>query len=157
PFSIELADHTPALAGTCVVVQVWTTSANPFREPGIVLGVKELAASSMPVFERCLVTRTPPPNPPSVWTEMPTPTLASSRVILPGPRRRRHAMLAGAARAAAATAIAVPLVISSGDDPPPPTAARVAAPAPKPVPPPPPTCTISVTSTPAAATVTLDG
>src|SRR5262249_15575402 len=34
PFSIQLADRTPVLRGTCVVLEAWSTGANPFKRPG---------------------------------------------------------------------------------------------------------------------------
>jgi hypothetical protein len=70
-FSVNLADGTPVLRGLCVVLQAWTDTNNVFKTPGVRLGIKRLTASSAPVFERLLVTRTPatpPPIPPSSKT-----------------------------------------------------------------------------------------
>lgn len=66
-FSVQLADGTPVLRGLCVVLQAWTTPANPFKTPGVRLGIKRLTANSMVVFEQLLVTRNakiPPQIPP---------------------------------------------------------------------------------------------
>src|SRR5579862_5329099 len=57
PFAIELADGTPALRGRCVVKQVWKDGSNPFKHPGLLLGIRRLTASSLTVFEQLLVTR----------------------------------------------------------------------------------------------------
>ncbi|HEY5921797.1 MAG TPA: PEGA domain-containing protein [Kofleriaceae bacterium] len=56
-FSVQLADGTPVLRGLCVVMQAWTDASNPFKTPGVRLGIKRLTANSMAVFERLLVTR----------------------------------------------------------------------------------------------------
>jgi hypothetical protein len=77
-FAIELSDKTPVLRGTCIVLQVWTTGANPFKHPGLLCGIRKLTASSVEVFERLLITRTPP-RPPSI-TEERTP---GSDLVLP--------------------------------------------------------------------------
>ncbi|HTL37316.1 MAG TPA: PEGA domain-containing protein [Kofleriaceae bacterium] len=63
-FSVNLADGKPVLRGLCVVMQSWTDSNNVFKTPGVRLGIKRLTASSGPVFERLLVTRTAPQPPP---------------------------------------------------------------------------------------------
>jgi hypothetical protein len=60
-FAIELVDGTPALRGRCIVLQVWKDGSNPFKHPGLLLGIKRLTASSLTVFEQLLVTRRPPP------------------------------------------------------------------------------------------------
>jgi len=54
PFSIELANNTPALRGIGVVVEAWATPKNPFGRPGLQLGIRRLTADSEPVFERLL-------------------------------------------------------------------------------------------------------
>jgi len=69
-FSVQLADGTPVLRGLCVVLQVWANANNPFKTPGVRLGIKRLTANSMPVFERLLLTRSAPPATPVV---MPPP------------------------------------------------------------------------------------
>jgi hypothetical protein len=158
-FSIHLADKTPVLRGTCVVLQVWSNAANPFRLPGLRIRVKHLAASSIETFERLLVTRPEPkpPTPPSVvvdeaqlvepeplppppppeparWDS--TPLLASSSTVEPEPRRRRmHIAIAGGALAIVAIAVPFVLAGSTNDDPPARAAAtHLASPAPVPTP-----------------------
>jgi hypothetical protein len=59
-FSVQLADGTPVLRGLCTVLQSWTDASNVFKTPGVRLGIKRLTQSSMPVFEKLLVTRTHP-------------------------------------------------------------------------------------------------
>jgi hypothetical protein len=76
-FAIELADGTPALRGRCSVLQVWKDGSNPFKHPGLLLGIKRLTASSLTVFEQLLVRRDPPAPPP---VEARTP---GSELVLP--------------------------------------------------------------------------
>ena len=48
------------------VMQAWTDGNNPFKTPGVRLGIKRLTANSMVVFEQLLITRSaakPPPAP----------------------------------------------------------------------------------------------
>jgi hypothetical protein len=52
PFSIQLADRSPVLRGTCVVLAAWPTAENPFKRPGVRLGIKRLTPESEPVFAR---------------------------------------------------------------------------------------------------------
>lgn len=52
PFSIQLADRSPVLRGTCVVLAAWPTSDNPFKRPGVRLGIRRLTPESEPVFAR---------------------------------------------------------------------------------------------------------
>lgn len=88
-FSVQLADGTPVLRGQCVVLQAWTSATSPFKTPGVRLGIKRLTASSMPVFERLLVTRSkpvPPPIPPEPKTavvEQPTQVLEAKTTVAP--------------------------------------------------------------------------
>ena len=56
-FSIDLADHTPALRGVGVVLQAWTTPQNAFGRPGLQLGIRRLTADSEPIFDRLLFAR----------------------------------------------------------------------------------------------------
>ena len=56
-FSIDLADHTPALRGVGVVLQSWGTPQNPYGRPGLQLGIRRLTADSEPVFDRLLFAR----------------------------------------------------------------------------------------------------
>ena len=51
PFSIQLADHRPVLQGTCVVLAAWPTPDNPFKRPGMRLGIRRLTPASQSVFE----------------------------------------------------------------------------------------------------------
>ena len=93
PFSVQLVDGTPVLRGLCVVMQAWTTAANPFKTPGVRLGIKRLTANSMQVFERLLVTRSaaktpvPPvraiPAPPALPKPPPLPLPSSSLPTAP--------------------------------------------------------------------------
>ncbi|HEX5059740.1 MAG TPA: PEGA domain-containing protein [Kofleriaceae bacterium] len=72
-FSVQLQDGTPVLRGLCVVMQAWTDGNNPFKTPGVRLGIKRLTANSMVVFEQLLITRSaakPPPVPAAVVTPM---------------------------------------------------------------------------------------
>ena len=54
----------------CVVRESWTTPNNPFKTPGVRLGIKRLTANSTAVFEQLLVSKratavkAPPPPPP---------------------------------------------------------------------------------------------
>lgn len=109
-FSVQLANGTPVLRGLCVVLQAWTTPANPFKTPGVRLGIKRLTANSMAVFEQLLVTRsakqppvTPAPRPlatvvvakpgtpkpieKSPFTETAPARSVASRVVLETPAR----------------------------------------------------------------------
>lgn len=57
-FSVQLVDGTPVLRGLCTVMQSWTDGQNPFKTPGVRLGIKRLTANSMVVFEQLLIART---------------------------------------------------------------------------------------------------
>lgn len=85
-FSVNLADGTPVLRGTCVVLQAWPTTASPFKTPGVRLGIKRLTASSIPVFERLLVTRTPTPPPRAKHDKPPMPVMSTSPVVAATPK-----------------------------------------------------------------------
>lgn len=52
PFSIQLADRRPVLQGTCVVLAAWPTPDNPFKRPGVRLGIRRLTPDSQGVFDR---------------------------------------------------------------------------------------------------------
>jgi hypothetical protein len=87
-FSVQLADGTPVLRGLCVVLQAWTDNQNPFKTPGVRLGIKRLTANSMVVFEQLLITRsgTKPPTVTSVGMSAPAPaTKASPFSSIPTP------------------------------------------------------------------------
>ena len=49
-FAILLANKKPVLAGTCVVLDVFTDSNNKFKRPGMRLGIKRLGLESERVF-----------------------------------------------------------------------------------------------------------
>ncbi|NVB78237.1 MAG: PEGA domain-containing protein [Kofleriaceae bacterium] len=86
-FSVQLADGTPVLRGLCVVMQSWTNASNPFKTPGVRLGIKRLTANSMTVFEQLLVTRsaTALPKPKMLPASTPPP-VAPSPVPLATPK-----------------------------------------------------------------------
>lgn len=50
-FSIRLHDGTPMLRGEGVVLEAWTTGDNPYRRPGIKLGIHHLTPDSTPIHE----------------------------------------------------------------------------------------------------------
>ncbi|MCW5803438.1 MAG: hypothetical protein KIT31_13725, partial [Deltaproteobacteria bacterium] len=56
-FSIQLSDNTPVLRGLCTVAEAWTTSANPFKRPGIRLAIRRLTPDSVDVFGRLTAAR----------------------------------------------------------------------------------------------------
>lgn len=49
-FALLLADKKPVLAGTCIVLDVFRDANNPFKRPGMRLGVKRLGPDSESVF-----------------------------------------------------------------------------------------------------------
>jgi hypothetical protein len=51
-FSIRLADGTPMLRGLCVVLDSWESAENPYRRPGVRLGVRTLTRETKPIFDR---------------------------------------------------------------------------------------------------------
>jgi hypothetical protein len=105
-FSVQLSDGTPVLRGMCIVQQAWSTPANPFKTPGVRLGIKRLTAQSTPVFQRLLDARnakkpagsqlatvvvakpgTPRPIAKSPFTETAPAVSARSRVEINQPAR----------------------------------------------------------------------
>lgn len=52
-FSIRLSDGTPMLRGLCVVLDSWESDENPYRRPGVRLGVRTLTRETKPIFDRC--------------------------------------------------------------------------------------------------------
>jgi hypothetical protein len=56
-FSFALADGTPVLRGTGVVIEVWKTVDNRYRLPGFELGIKWLSPRSVAVFRQLLIPR----------------------------------------------------------------------------------------------------
>jgi hypothetical protein len=53
-FSIRLADGTPLLRGRGVVLDSWDTAENPFKRPGVHLGIHRLTTDSIALFEELL-------------------------------------------------------------------------------------------------------
>jgi hypothetical protein len=51
-FSIRLADGSPALRGLCVVEASYVDGDNPYKRPGVLLGIRKLTTDSQPVFAR---------------------------------------------------------------------------------------------------------
>src|SRR5689334_21233156 len=51
-FSIRLADGTPMLRGSCVVLESFETGDNPFKRPGVQLGIRKLTPESKELFYR---------------------------------------------------------------------------------------------------------
>ena len=59
PFSIELADGTPALRGDGIVLDAWTATSNQnrFKRPGMRLTIQRLDSESVEVFNMLRATR----------------------------------------------------------------------------------------------------
>lgn len=51
-FSIHIADGTPMLRGLCVVLDSWENDDNPYRRPGVWLGVRTLTRDTKMIFDR---------------------------------------------------------------------------------------------------------
>ena len=85
-FSVQLVDGTPVLRGLCVVMQSWTDANNPFKTPGVRLGIKRLTANSMAVFERLLVTRSATKPPPFNGAPTPITPVATKPGGVPAPK-----------------------------------------------------------------------
>jgi hypothetical protein len=62
PFSIQLADKTPVLRGLCVVLAAYTNASNPYKRPGIRLGIRRLTPESEAVFYQLQAMRTATPH-----------------------------------------------------------------------------------------------
>ena len=75
PFSINLADDSPALRGVGVVLESWATPQNPFGRPGLKLGIKKLASESESIFDRMLFAR-------EALAETPTPVASMMPVVV---------------------------------------------------------------------------
>jgi hypothetical protein len=58
-FAILLSDKSVALAGTCIVMNVFTDTNNPFKRTGMHLGIKRLAPDSESVWGRLVAMRVP--------------------------------------------------------------------------------------------------
>lgn len=59
-FAILLADRKAAIAGTCIVRDVYTDANNPFMRPGMRLAIKRLGPESQKVFDKLVAMRIPP-------------------------------------------------------------------------------------------------
>lgn len=81
PFSIQLADKTPVLRGLCVVLAAYTTAANPYKRPGVRLGIRRLTSDSEAVFYQLQAMRTSAP------LEVATEASAASIVEPPSPSK----------------------------------------------------------------------
>jgi hypothetical protein len=56
-FTVDLAGGQPVLRGIGRVLASWKTTANPFKRPGVQIGVRRLTEDSERVFERLLLAR----------------------------------------------------------------------------------------------------
>lgn len=56
-FSVDLSNGTPALRGLGIVLASWPTTDNPFKRPGVQIGVRRLTPDSERVFEQLLIAR----------------------------------------------------------------------------------------------------
>lgn len=56
-FAILLVNKKPVLAGTCVVLDVYTTTNNPFKRVGMRLGIQKMGPESERVFAELASTR----------------------------------------------------------------------------------------------------
>jgi hypothetical protein len=86
-FSIRLADGTPVLRGDGIVLHAWPTGDNPFKRPGVQLGIARVSDDSAALFEELLtpgsvVTPLPPADqlrmlrePATAAASLETPTL----------------------------------------------------------------------------------
>lgn len=56
-FEIRLSNHVAALRGSCVVREIWETTANPYRRPGMTIALRQLTPDSERVFARLIAAR----------------------------------------------------------------------------------------------------
>ena len=84
-FSIDLADHTPALRGVGVVLKSWPTPQNPYGRPGLQLGIRRLTADSEPVFDRLLFAREATAKTPSRFVRLRLRKIALRRLLSRSP------------------------------------------------------------------------
>ncbi|MCX5741139.1 MAG: hypothetical protein NT062_01430, partial [Proteobacteria bacterium] len=56
-FSIQLADGAPVLRGMCVVLDAWATADNPYKRPGLRVGLQRLTPDSSAIIERLKIAR----------------------------------------------------------------------------------------------------
>jgi hypothetical protein len=82
-FSIQLADKTPVLRGLCVVREAWATPANPFKRPGIRLGIVRLTRDSVDVYKRLRAWRAPTGD--VAGADSPEPVLSTESVATAKP------------------------------------------------------------------------
>lgn len=95
-FSIRLADGSQLLKGEGVVLEAWATNDNPFKRPGVQLGIHRLSDDSAELYqqllvERSVVVRLPPAAQlrmlhqpvPNVAAELETPTVEMPPLPLP--------------------------------------------------------------------------
>lgn len=68
-FSIRLADGTPMLRGLCVVLESWESDDNPYRRPGVRLGVRTLTRETKPIFDRLRDARLAVGSSPDIATQ----------------------------------------------------------------------------------------
>lgn len=82
-FVVQLADGTAVLRGRCVIRRGWTTADNPFRLPGLLLGLKTLSSRSKETFDR-IVGLAPVEiwQETSTWIGPPVPTAPPPRRTL---------------------------------------------------------------------------
>jgi hypothetical protein len=98
-FSIRLADGSQLFAGEGVVLEAWTTNQNPFKRPGVHLGIHRLSDDSAGFYQQLLIgardrsvaVRLPPAAQlrmlneaaPDVAAELETPTVEMPPLPLP--------------------------------------------------------------------------
>ncbi|MDQ3368647.1 MAG: hypothetical protein M3680_24730 [Myxococcota bacterium] len=97
-FSLRLADGTPMIGGTCVVMQAWSTIDNPYRRPGLQLQFLRLTTESTAVFHQLLARRKVASRSASPTADL-EPLLGT---IVPPPRPPAGAVKPAAPAAAAA-------------------------------------------------------
>jgi hypothetical protein len=56
-FTLRLADQTAVVRGECVIREVYSDSDNPYKRPGILVGLLKIADESQPVYDRILALR----------------------------------------------------------------------------------------------------
>jgi hypothetical protein len=72
-FAILLADKKVALAGTCTVMAVFTDANNPFKRPGMRLGIEKLGPASEKVWAELVAKRISPRKMTTVVPVIPIP------------------------------------------------------------------------------------
>jgi hypothetical protein len=56
-FTLRLADQTAVVRGECVIREVYSDGDNPYKRPGILIGLLKIADASQPVYDRILEVR----------------------------------------------------------------------------------------------------